>query len=113
MFPILLCLGEIRDPFNCGEVTDIKKIGLIGGVGWPATVLYYSGLCKAAARQCHGGSPPMVIESLNMQDTLSKRGTANDPQSWEAYDAIFRDALTRLENAGCDVAAEFGAGEVQ
>ncbi|MDA8747261.1 aspartate/glutamate racemase family protein [Litoreibacter sp.] len=86
-------------------MADIKKIGLIGGVGWPATVLYYEGLCKAAAAHCSGGSPPMVIESLNMQDTLSQRGTADDSQSWQVYDAIFRDALIRLENAGCGIAA--------
>ena len=86
-------------------MADIKKVGLIGGVGWPATVLYYEGLCEAAAAHCPGGSPPMVIESLNMQDTLSQRGTAGDPRSWQVYDAIFRDALIRLENAGCDVAA--------
>lgn len=86
-------------------MADIRKIGLIGGVGWPATVLYYEGLCKAAAAHCPGGSPSMVIESLNMQDTLSQRGTAADPQSWQAYDAIFRDALIRLEKAGCDIGA--------
>jgi aspartate racemase len=47
----------------------------------------------------------MVIESLNMRDTLAVRGILGDPQSWSGYDAIFRDALTRLEDAGCGVAA--------
>ena len=84
---------------------EIKKIGLIGGVGWPATALYYNGLCRAAQASIPGGSPSMAIESLNMRDTLALRGISGDPQSWSGYDAIFRYALTRLEDAGCCVAA--------
>ena len=84
---------------------NIKKIGLIGGVGWPATVLYYEGLCKSAQAFTPGGSPLMTIESLNMRDTIALRGTVGNAQSWAGYDAVFRDALVRLETAECEVAA--------
>ena len=84
---------------------DIKKIGLVGGVGWPATILYYEGLCKAAQADMPGGSPVISIESLNMYDTLALRGTAYDAQSWAGYDATFRQALMQLVHSGCEVTA--------
>ena len=45
----------------------MKKIGLVGGVGWPATAAYYSAICAAAREWCPGGSPNMMIESLDIE----------------------------------------------
>ncbi|MEP0943592.1 MAG: aspartate/glutamate racemase family protein [Rhizobiaceae bacterium] len=83
----------------------IKKIGLIGGIGWPATLTYYEGICKASRTVMSAGSPPMVIESLNMEETLSARGRSGDEESWQLFDSIFIDAMHRLEQAGCAIAA--------
>ena len=40
-----------------------------------------------------------------MIETMACRGTSDDPQSWERYDNIFRDAFASLEDAGCEIAA--------
>jgi aspartate racemase len=81
------------------------KIGLVGGVGWPATVAYYRAICRAAKDQGLPGTPPMTIESLDMSQTMAARGTAEDEDSWQSFDTLFSDALNRLENVGCEVGA--------
>lgn len=82
-----------------------RKIGLIGGLGWPATVAYYKSICRAAKAAGHKGSPEMAIESLDMSATVAARGVAGDEKSWTRFDDIFRQALGRLSAAGCDCAA--------
>ncbi|MFY2823360.1 aspartate/glutamate racemase family protein [Ruegeria sp. MALMAid1280] len=82
-----------------------RKIGLIGGLGWPATVAYYEAICRAAKLDGHKGSPEMAIESLDMSVTVAARGVAGDEKSWSRFDEIFRQALGRLSAAGCDCAA--------
>lgn len=81
------------------------KIGLIGGLGWPATVAYYEAICRAARVKGEAGSPEMTIESLDMAKTLAARGTPDEAASWAAFDSIFQQALVRLRSAGCDFAA--------
>jgi aspartate racemase len=81
------------------------KIGLIGGLGWPATAAYYEAICRGARVDGETGSPEMTIESLDKAKTLAARGTPNDEESWSAFDGIFRQALGRLHAAGCDIAA--------
>jgi aspartate racemase len=83
----------------------MKKIGLVSGLGWPATAAYYSAICSAAREHCPGGSPRMMIESLDMAETLAARGEPGDDGSRAAFDAFFVDALNRLHQGGCDIAA--------
>ncbi|MEM6387894.1 MAG: aspartate/glutamate racemase family protein [Pseudomonadota bacterium] len=89
----------------------MKKIGIIGGAAWPSTLEYYRLLCEgaverheAAGRSGLAPTPPMIIESLVMAETRALRGRVGDEASWRAYDDVIRDALTRLDNAGCDFA---------
>ena len=79
------------------------KIGLIGGLGWPATTAYYEAICKAQAPGT--GTPEMTIESLDMSRTLAARGKRGDEESWQGFDRMFHAALARLDATGCDVAA--------
>ncbi len=89
----------------------MKKIGLVGGVGWRATVEYYAGLCRRAEelRQASGRATPpmpeMVIESLNHERAISLLGRDEDEESWSQFDACHRDALLRLAACGAEVAA--------
>lgn len=82
-----------------------RKIGLIGGLGWPATVAYYEAICRAAKAAGHKGSPETAIESLDMSVTVAARGVAGDDKSWTSFEDIFRRAHGRLSAAGCDCAA--------
>ena len=89
----------------------MKKIGVIGGLAWPSTADYYRLICTLSNGHFNREgqlpplpTPPMVIESLNINETRAARGIQGDEASWQRYDAIFRDAFIRLQRAG----AEFG-----
>ncbi|WP_158263651.1 aspartate/glutamate racemase family protein [Aliiruegeria haliotis] len=81
------------------------KIGIVGGVGWPGTIAYYESLCRQARPLGSLGSPHISIESLDMACTIAARGHPGDERSWRTFDRIFVDALNRLAQAGCDLAA--------
>jgi aspartate racemase len=81
------------------------KIGLIGGLGWPATIAYYAGICRTANERGMAGTPQMTIESLDMSQTMAARGSPGDEASWRAFDRLFVDAIDRLATTGCDVCA--------
>jgi len=90
----------------------VQKIGIVGGVGWPSTLEYYRLLCKWANEHfLERGSdlplptPPMVIESLVMRETRGLRAKpGSGEEGWIAFDTVIRDALLRLQSAGCDFA---------
>ena len=86
----------------------MKKIGILGGIGWPSTVEYYAGLCGLAeARnrmQDRAQMPEMAIESLDLAKAELLVGSDRDEGSWLAFDAYHRTALQRLERSGADFA---------
>ncbi|BFM06355.1 aspartate/glutamate racemase family protein [Halioxenophilus aromaticivorans] len=84
----------------------MKKLGIIGGIGWPSTLDYYRVVCEAShqyhRRQGHPEplpTPEIAIESLNMSVTVNSRGDKT-PGSWQAWDEYFKQALQRLEASG-------------
>jgi len=86
-----------------------KKIGILGGTGWPATVHYYSGLCRCSeALEIASDSsrlpttPEMCIESLDLRHAVSLIGIDGDESSWRRFDDYHRTALKRLETSGAD-----------
>jgi aspartate racemase len=90
---------------------QIKKIGIVGGVGWQSTVDYYSGICRRSeqwhlARSLHGmaSTPEMSIESLDENKAVSYLGIDGDEASWSQFDDYHRAALQRLEASGVDFA---------
>jgi aspartate racemase len=89
----------------------VKKIGIVGGVGWRSTVEYYSEICRRAdawhAEKTLTGTPStpeIVIESLDLAKAFALLGKDENEGSWERFDAYHRGALWRLETAGADVA---------
>lgn len=88
----------------------MKKIGIVGGVGWPSTLDYYRQIClaanthfKAKGTKTPYPTPPMTIESLVMHETRGFRAQPGDSDdAWAKYDGAFRGALLRLQEAGCD-----------
>lgn len=87
----------------------MKKLGIIGGIGWPSTIEYYRLICEAS-QQYHANldvpgptpMPEMVIESLSMNFTVNNRGTS-DGGSWDAWDFYFNQAMKRLEASGAEL----------
>ena len=89
----------------------MKKIGIVGGVAWPSTVVYYSEICRRSegwhfARNMQGApsTPEMTIESLDLNKAVSYLGTDDDEESWSHFDDYHRAALKRLEASGADFA---------
>ena len=89
----------------------MKKIGILGGVGWASTIDYYRAICAGAGHFFaeRGASaplpvPPITIESVVQAQTRALRGRPGDEASWAAFDAVFREAMLTLERAGCDFA---------
>lgn len=85
----------------------MKKIGILGGIGWPSTIEYYAGLCRLAeARnrtQDRTRMPEIAIESLDLAKAEMLAG-GDDEESWLAFDAYHHAALQRLERSGADFA---------
>jgi aspartate racemase len=77
----------------------VNCLGLIGGIGWESTALYYR-LINEAVRSRFGSlySARMIINSLEFQslDTLVKENRWNDAG------AMLADAARTLEAAGAD-----------
>ena len=87
----------------------MKKIGIIGGIGWPSTIEYYRHICELSliyhANKGIAGPVPMpeiLIESLNLNFAVSNRGTS-EPGSWDVWDTYFNNALGRLSKGGAEL----------
>jgi aspartate racemase len=88
-----------------------KKIGILGGTGWPSTMHYYAELCRrsealdlAADASRIPTTPEMCIESLDLRRAISLIGTDGDESSWRQFDDYHRTSLRRLEASGADFA---------
>jgi aspartate racemase len=77
----------------------LKNIGLIGGMSWESTALYYEVINREVAR-LRGGlrSAPMCIASLDFHE-IAERQKAGD---WAGMSKILGDAALQLQNAGAD-----------
>lgn len=89
----------------------MKKIGIVGGLGWLATVDYYAEICRrserlgsATRRDGPRPTPEMCIESLDLTKAAAFIGIDGDDASWSRFDDYHRAALRRLEQSGADVA---------
>jgi len=84
----------------------MKKFGLVGGVGYIATLEYYKSINEGFKDRLvnppkSGSNPPMVIESINIADAYHLVQQKN----WQDFTQLFRDAIHRLHDAGAEFAA--------
>ena len=87
----------------------MKKIGIIGGVGWPSTIEYYQTICEESqlyhSDKKFSGPVPMPeisIESLNINFAVNNRGSS-EQGSWKLWDEYFNSAIHRLEKNGAEI----------
>lgn len=106
-------MGHFEIRMQCWRpgLNQYKKIGIIGGVSWISTLEYYQAICEMSHRHKPGQKkdgpapiPEMTIESLNINKSIGLRGRPGDDESWRAFEAYFRKALSRLEASGVDFA---------
>ena len=78
----------------------MKKIGLIGGMSWESTALYYQHINREVAKR-HGGlrSARLHLISLDFQEIadLQKQG------DWPRMTEILQTAARQLESSGAEV----------
>jgi len=84
----------------------MKKFGLVGGVGYLATLEYYKEINEGFKTRLEnppksGANPPMVIESINIADAYRLVQQKN----WKDFTKLFSDAIHRLHGAGAEFAA--------
>lgn len=89
----------------------MKKVGIVGGVGWASTVDYYQAICRwsqddhvKSGRPGTPATPEMSIESLDLATAVARLGRLDDEDSWSSFDIYHREALQRLEASGVDFA---------
>ena len=78
----------------------MKKIGLIGGITWHSTVLYYQYLNEGVARRMgNKHSSNCLIESVDFADISEKQ----EKGQWEILNRDFAEIAHRLEKAGAEL----------
>jgi aspartate racemase len=78
----------------------MKRIGLIGGMSWESSIVYYE-LMNKKVREILGGHH----SCKNLMDTVDFDHIVKlqHEDKWEELDEIMVDSARRLENAGADV----------
>ena len=78
----------------------MKKIGLIGGMSWESTLLYYK-LLNEKVKSLRGGfhSANCVIESVNFDEIAALQ--AKD--DWNALDELMKTRARSLESSGAEM----------
>ena len=75
----------------------MKTIGLIGGMSWESTTLYYQIIQREVARRLGGlNSAPLLMMSLNFEDIVTRQKA----QDWASMATILSNTAHRLEHAG-------------
>lgn len=89
----------------------MKKIGIVGGIGWPATIEYYAGISRLSERRHRSENgrgpapmPEIAIESLDLCKAWEYIGVSGDEASWARFDDYHRGALRRIQASGADFA---------
>ena len=79
---------------------NMKKIGLIGGMSWESTLIYYK-IINEKIQESLGGyhSSKCVVESVNFAE-IEKLQHTND---WNSLNKIMADSAKNLENAKAEV----------
>lgn len=75
----------------------MRKIGLIGGMSWVSTEIYYRRINSRIQRaRGHDFSAPMVVESLDFNGLIR----TTDKKEWEEASTILSAAAKQLEASG-------------
>lgn len=78
----------------------MKKIGLIGGITWQSTQLYYQLLnTKVAETLGNQHSCECIIESVDFAEISKKQANGE----WDVLHAQMTDIALRLQNAGAEI----------
>lgn len=75
----------------------MRKLGIVGGLSWVSTALYYEQINKGVNRRLGGvSSAPLVIESVD----FGRFTALQQAGDWDEVAALLSEAARRLEGAG-------------
>lgn len=78
-------------------ITNLRKLGMIGGMSWVSTRTYYDDINQIVqARSDRPKSAPLLIESLDFSQVYRLQ----EHEDWDNAAAILADSARRLEAAG-------------
>ena len=85
--------------FQTTKKYGMKKIGLIGGMSWESTALYYQHINREVARR-QGGlhSAPLHLVSLNFQEIADLQNQGD----WARMTEILQTAARQLAHSGAE-----------
>jgi aspartate racemase len=77
----------------------MKTLGLIGGMSWESTAIYYRGLNEGVKARLGGlSSAPLLLWSFDFAEIATLQATGD----WLRMSALIVDAVKRLEGAGAE-----------
>ena len=77
----------------------MRKLGILGGVSWNSTALYYEQINRATAARLGGlHSAPLAIESLDFAPVAAMQQAGD----WDGVTGLAVEAAMRLKKSGCD-----------
>jgi len=84
---------------RCGKGLELRKLGIIGGMSWSSTALYYDHINRGIAQRLGGlHSALLAIESVDFAQ-IAAMEFAGD---WDGIAKITIDAARRLEASGAE-----------
>ena len=80
----------------------MRRLGLIGGLSWESTRLYYDAINRAVAARLGGmHSAPLIVDSLDFAPIAQ----AQNEDRWDDAGAAIVEAAQRLHRAGVEAVA--------
>ncbi len=77
----------------------MRKMGLIGGMSWASTAIYYEQINRGVRNHLGGRhSAPLVIESLDFEPMIRAQSAGD----WDGLGAILGESARRLAAAGAE-----------
>ncbi|QAY79989.1 aspartate/glutamate racemase family protein [Sphingosinicella sp. BN140058] len=77
----------------------MRKLGLIGGMSWVSTAMYYEQINKGIARRKGGlASAPVLLESLDFAPIAALQAEG----AWDRLAILMAETAKRLEGAGAE-----------
>jgi aspartate racemase len=77
----------------------VRKLGLIGGMSWVSSAMYYEQINQGVARRMGGlSSAPLLIESMDFAPLAAMQAAGE----WDGLGRLMADSARRLEQAGAE-----------
>ena len=88
--------GDPNEIEQSGRGLNLRKLGIVGGMSWSSTALYYDHINRGVAQRLGGlHSAPLAIESVDFAHIAEMEFTGD----WDGIANVTKDAAKRLENA--------------